>query len=99
MVSFGTAFKGFYIFMRNCLLQLLIINKESPFKVAVDNIHVVYTCNMYPLDGTNVVLSFSKREEHFLFTHELSLEQLLILQLNNNDKIKHHRIFKTSIVP
>ena len=49
---------------------------------------------MYPIDGTNVVHSFYKKGELFIFPHELSLEKLLILQLNNDDKRKHHIIFK-----
>ena len=55
---------------------------------------MVYVLNMYHLYGTNIVRSLSKNGERFLFPHELSLEQLLILQLNNDDKSKHHRILK-----
>ena len=93
-VTFGTAAKGFSIFMNNCLPQMLIINKGSPFKVAVGNVHMVYAWNMYPLDGTNVVSYLSKKGELFLFSYKLSLEQLLILQSNNDNKRKHHRILK-----
>ena len=54
---------------------------------------MVYEWNMYPLDGTNVVCYFSKKGERFLFPQELSLEQLLILQLNNYDTyIKAHSV-------
>ena len=60
VVSFGTASKGFSIFMRKCLPQLLIINERSHLEVAVENVHMVYVWNMCPLDGTNVVLSFFK---------------------------------------
>ena len=94
MVSFGTVAKRFSIFLRKYVPQLLIINKGSPFKVAFENTHMVYAWSMYPLDGTNVVISFFKNGERFLFPYELSLEQLLILQLNNDDKRKHHRILK-----
>ena len=94
MVSFGTAAKGFSIFLKYSLPQLLIINKGSLFNVSVKNVHMVYACNIYPLDGTNVVHSLSKNGERFLFPHELSLEQLLIIQFNNGDKRKHHRILK-----
>ena len=94
VLSFGTAAKGFSILMSNCLPQLLIINEVSPFKAEIENVNMVYSCNMYPLDGTNVVHYFSKKEELFLFPHELILEQLLILHLNNYDKRKHHRILK-----
>ena len=99
VVSFGTSAKGLYIFLGNCLPQMLIINKEPLFKFAVKNVHMVYACKIYPLDGTNVVHSFSKKGERFLFPNELSLEQLLILKFNNGDKRKHYRILKTSIVP
>ena len=94
MVSFGTEAKGFSIFLSNCLPQLLIINKVSPFKVAVKNVHMAYAWNMNSLDGTNGVRSFSKKGELFLFTHKLSLEQLLTLHFNNDDKRKHYRILK-----
>ena len=94
MVSFGTAAKVFPIFMSYCLPQLLIIKKGSPLQVSVKNLHMVYSLNMYPLDGKNVVRSFSKMGERFLFPHEISLEQILILHLNKNDKRKHHRILK-----
>ena len=73
---------------------MLIINKGSPFKVAVENIHMVHTWNMYPIDGINVVRSFSKKVESFLFPHDIYLEQLLVLQLNNDDKRKHSMILK-----
>ena len=99
MVSFGTETKGFYIILSNCLHQLLIINEGSPFKISVKNVHMVYAWNMYPIDGTNVVHSLSKEGECFLFPNELYLEQILILQLNNDDKRKYHRILKNSIVP
>ena len=94
MVSFVTEAKGFSIFLSNCLPQLLIINKVSPFKVTVKNVQMAYAWNMNPLYGTNGVRSFSKKVELFLFTHELSLEQLLTLNFNNDDKRKHHRISK-----
>ena len=99
MVSFGTTAKGFYLFLSNCLSQILIINKVSPFKVAVDNAHMVYSWNMYTIDGTNIVRYFSKKGERFIFTHDPYLEQLLILNSNNNDKSKHHKILKNYIVP
>ena len=73
---------------------MLIINKGSSFKVVVDNLHMVYAWNMYPLDGTIVVCSFSKKMERFLFPNKVSLKQILILKLNNDDKRKHHRILK-----
>ena len=94
MVSFGTSDKGLSIFLSKCLPQLLIINKGSPFKVSVKNVHMVYAWNIYPLDVTNVVRSFSKKGERFLFPYDISLEQILILQLNNYGKRKHHRILK-----
>ena len=94
VVSFGTAAKGFYIFLSNCLPQLLIINEGSPFKVAVENVRMVFAWNIYPLVGTNIVRFFSKKGEGFLFPRELSLEKLLTLQFNNNDKSKHRRILK-----
>ena len=56
--------------------------------------HMVYAWNIYPLDVTNFVCYFSKNRELFLFPYNLSLEQLLILQLNKNDKRKHHGIMK-----
>ena len=92
--SFGIAAKGFSIFLRNFLPQLLIFNEVSSFKVEVENVHMLYAWTMYSIDNTNVVRSFSKKIEHFLFTHELSLEQILILKLNNYDKRKHHRILE-----
>ena len=95
MVSSGTADKGFFIFLINFPPQLLIINEGSPFEVAVENVLMLYSWNMYPLDGTNIVRSFSKKGERFLFPHELSLEELMILQLNKDDKKKPHRILKT----
>ena len=49
---------------------------------------------MYPIDGTNFVRYLSKKGERFLFPQDLSLEQLPILQLNENDKRKHNRILK-----
>ena len=55
---------------------------------------MVYAWNMYPLDGKNVVGSFSKKGERFLFSNELSLEQPLLLWFNKYDKGKHHRILK-----
>ena len=55
---------------------------------------MLYAWNMYPLDGTNIVRSFSKKGERFLFPHELYLEQLMILQLNHGYKSKDHRIVK-----
>ena len=79
LVSFGTADKGFSIFLSNCLPQLLIVNEGSPFKVAFKNVNMVYAWNMFPIDVTNIVRYFSKKAEHFLFPHELSLEQILIL--------------------
>ena len=94
MVSFGTADKVFSIFLSNCLPQLVIINEVSPLKVAVENLHMVYAWNMYPLDGTYNVRSFSKKGERFLFPRDISLEQILILQLNNNYKRKPHGILK-----
>ena len=92
MVSFGTADKGFSIFLSNFLPQLLIIDEGSPFKVSFDNLHMVYTWNMYPLDGTNDVCYISKKLERFIFPQDIYLEQLQILQLNDNDKRKHHSI-------
>ena len=72
MVLFGTSAKGFYIFLSNYLLQLLIINEGSPFKVAFENVHIVYAWNMYPLDGINVFLSFSKKWRTFsIYTQSL----------------------------
>ena len=92
MVSFETSAKGLSIFLSNCLHHLLIINEGSTFKVAVKNVHIVYAWNLYPLDGKNDVNYFSKKGERRLFPHKLSSEQLLILQLNNDNKRKHHRI-------
>ena len=94
MVSFGTETKGLSVFLSKFLPQLLIFKKVSPFKVAADNVHMVFAWNMYPLDGKNIVRYLSKKGERFLFPHRLSLEQLPILQLNKDDKRNHHRIFK-----
>ena len=55
---------------------------------------MVYAWDMYPLGGTNVVHYFFKKGERFLFPHKLSLEQILVLQLNNDDKRNHNRILK-----
>ena len=85
---------GSLYFRATAFPKLLIINKTSTFKVTVENVHMVYALNMYPLDVTNVVCSFSKKGERFLVPHKLYLKQLLILQLNNDDKRKHHRILK-----
>ena len=95
MVSFGTVAKGFSIFLSNCIPQLLIINEVSYFNVTVDNVHMIYAWKMYHIDGTNFVHSLSKKGEMFLFPHDLSLEQILILYLNNYDKRKHQGILKT----
>ena len=47
------------------------------------------TCTL--LMAQTLCIYSPKKGERFLFPHELSLEQLPILQLNNDDKRKHHR--------
>ena len=56
---------------------------------------MVYAWNLYPLYGTTLVRSFSKKGELFLFPRELSLKQLLILLLNKDDKKRTTGYFKT----